>query len=110
MDTIRKIDDAIEFIHKAHDELKKGNVVLLSEFEQHVKSIHNEIAQAAPENPEIYAEKLDRLATSVRDFEVDLRAMQIDVKYELTKLSQKQKAAKSYQFTNHAGKDKPEEN
>jgi hypothetical protein len=105
MELTNKIDKAIEFIAQAHAELKAGNLTLLKDFEDMVRDIQKDIISKAPENPGLNATKLATLANALRDFEVDLRALQIDVKYELMSLNQKQQAVKAYQTVKHSTPD-----
>lgn len=102
MELSKKIDEAIEFITQAHNDLKSGNLTLLKDFEEMVRDIQNDIISKALENPNLYSAKLTTLATVLREFEVDLRALQIDIKYELMSLNQKQQAVKAYQTVNHS--------
>jgi hypothetical protein len=101
-ETAKKIEDALRFIDSAHNELKLGNVVTLTDFQKMVESIHNEIAAFPPKNATIYKDKLQQLADAVRIFETDLRQMHGDAKQELISLNQKQNALKKYQTVNHS--------
>ena len=111
MENARRIEQAINFLKSSTQELKDGRLVTLDDFQQQVREICEDLSTVATEDKAFFADKLQELANILRDFEVDLRARQAEINYELMSLNAKQKALKSYETANHSTKkpDKKED-
>ena len=103
------IDSAIAFVQMARDELKSGNMTVLQDFEKMVADIQKMAVTMPKEKNTLIVEKLNELADVVRNFEIELRSLHADVKYELMALNQKQKALKTYETVNYSAPIKKDE-
>lgn len=104
METARRIEQAISFLKSSTQELKEGRLVTLDAFQQQVRDICEELNTVANEDKAFFADKLQILAEILRDFEVDLRARQAEINFELMSLNAKQKALKLYEGANYSAK------
>lgn len=110
METAQKIEQAINFLKHSTQELKEGRLITLDAFQGQVRKICEELGEVAAEDKTFFASKLEELANILRDFEVDLRARQAEINYELMSLNAKQKALKSYENTSHSAKPTDKKN
>lgn len=95
-ETPKKIQDAIIFIESCRKELEIGNVVVLEDFQNHVKDICDDMAQLTVEEMTSQAPMLEKLAESLQVLEVELRQQKVDVEHEIKDLNKKQAATKAY--------------
>jgi hypothetical protein len=102
MEAAKKIDDAINFIHQVHEELKNGNMVVLEGFQDEIQAICTDIAKLPSTETAPYQDKLTALADGLQVLEVELRSKHAEVRYEIMELNKKQNALKSYQQTNYS--------
>ena len=110
METAARIDAAIDFLKNSTHELKEGRLVSLDAFQEQVRSICEDLVAVQPADKKVYADKLQTLADFLRDFEVDLRARQAEINFDLMNLNAKQKALKSYENANFSAKKTESDN
>ncbi|PIR32097.1 MAG: hypothetical protein COV36_05275 [Alphaproteobacteria bacterium CG11_big_fil_rev_8_21_14_0_20_44_7] len=103
MEIAKRIDAAIEYLNKAHEESKKGIIINLDGFQDEVRDICVEVVKLPTEDAMLHAEKFQILSDKLSDFEVDLRQKQLEVQNDIQNLNTKKKALKSYNKVSHSG-------
>jgi hypothetical protein len=108
MDTATQISDVIDFIKDAQAKLQIGEVVSLDKFDEKVKTIAGNIIALDPDKRSAITDKLEMLNSALRDFEIDLRARQAEVKQDIMSLNQKKKVMSAYENVSHSTKKESE--